>query len=137
MAGTLWGDRNGNEPTGYLLKPKDGFSSPPHIHNVSYRAVVISGLLHNDDPDAESMWMPKGSFWTQPKGQVHITGAKGEAPLAYVEIEEGPYLVFPAKDAFQSQESPVNVDKSNLVWLDASDVSWVDQSGGTAAKNKP
>lgn len=41
MAGTLWGDRNGDEPTGYLLKPKDGFQSPPHIHNVSYRGVVI------------------------------------------------------------------------------------------------
>ena len=137
MAGTLWGDRNGDEPTGYLLKPKDGFQSPPHIHNVSYRAVVISGLLHNDDPDAEFMWMPQGSFWTQPKGQVHITAAQGDSPLAYVEIEQGPYLVLPAIEAFLSPVRPVNVDKSNLVWLNASDVSWVDKSGSPAAGNEP
>jgi hypothetical protein len=61
-AGTLWGDRNGPGPTGFLLKPADGFKSPPHIHNVSYRGVVISGLVHNDDPNADDMWMPTGSF---------------------------------------------------------------------------
>ena len=27
-AGTLWGDRNGSGPTGFLLKPTDGFESP-------------------------------------------------------------------------------------------------------------
>ena len=56
----------------------DGFSSPPHIHNVTYRAMVIKGLVHNDDPEAENMWMPPGSFWTQPAGEAHITSAKGE-----------------------------------------------------------
>lgn len=35
QAATLWGDRNGSGPTGFLLRPADGFSSPPHIHNVS------------------------------------------------------------------------------------------------------
>lgn len=137
MAGNLWGDRTKEGSTGYLLKPKDGFQSPPHIHNVSYRAVVINGFLHNDDPDAEYMWMGPGSFWTQPKGQVHITAAKGEAPIAYVEIERGPYLVLPTKEAFLSQLRPVNVDKSNLVWLDASDVSWVDRSGALGMETEP
>ena len=47
-AGTLWGDRNGTGPTGFLVQFVDGFSSPPHIHNVSYRGVVINGLIHND-----------------------------------------------------------------------------------------
>lgn len=137
MAGNLWGDRTKKGSTGYLLKPKDGFQSPPHIHNVSYRAVVISGHLHNDDPDAEFMWMPEGSFWTQPKGQIHITAAKGEAPMAYVEIDQGPYLVLPSKEAFLSQLRPVNVDRTNLVWLDASDVSWVHQSGAAATGDGP
>ena len=59
-AGTLWGDRKGSVPTGFLVKFVDGFSSPPHIHNVSYRGVVISGLIHNDDPDAADIWMPAG-----------------------------------------------------------------------------
>jgi hypothetical protein len=58
MAATLWGDRFGTGPTGFLLKPKGGFELPPHIHNVSYRGVVISGLIHNDDPNAVDMWMP-------------------------------------------------------------------------------
>lgn len=36
QAGTIWGDRKGTEPTGFLAKFVDGFSSPPHIHNVTY-----------------------------------------------------------------------------------------------------
>ena len=137
MAGTLWGDRSGTGPTGFLLKPKDGFESPPHIHNVSYRGVVISGLIHNDDPNAADMWMPAGSFWTQPKGEVHITAAKGIDTLAYIEIEKGPYLVLPAEKAFDSGERPVNVDKSNIVWLDASDITWIDQPGMPGSANGP
>ncbi len=117
-AGTLWGDRNGTGPTGFLVEFVDGFSSPPHIHNVSYRGVVISGLIHNDDPDAADMWLPTGSFWTQPKGEVHITAAKGSTNVAYIEIEQGPYLVLPTDEAFDSGERPVNVDASNIVWID-------------------
>ncbi len=117
-AGTLWGDRNGTGPTGFLVQFVDGFSSPPHIHNVSYRGVVISGLIHNDDPDAADLWMPAGSFWTQPKGEVHITAAKGSTNVAYIEIEQGPYLVLPTEKAFDSGERPVNMDTSNIVWVD-------------------
>ncbi len=132
-AGTLWGDRNGTEPTGFLLKPPADFESPPHIHNVSYRGVVIQGVIHNDDPEAANMWMPAGSFWTQPKGEIHITAAEGTDALAYIEIEKGPYLVLPAEEHFDSGERPVNVDKSNIVWLDASDIIWVDQPGAQVA----
>lgn len=124
-AGTLWGDREGTGPTGFLLKPPRDFESPPHIHNVSYRGVVIKGVIHNDDPDAANMWMPAGSFWTQPKGEVHITAAKGSDSLAYIEIEAGPYLVQPSEEAFDSGERPVNVDERNIVWLSASDIKWI------------
>ena len=118
QAGTLWGDRKGTVPTGFLAKFVDGFSSPPHIHNTTYRAVVISGGIHNDDPDAADMWMPSGSFWTQPKGEVHITAAKGDINVALVEIDRGPYLVLPPEEAFDSGERPINVDASNVVWTD-------------------
>lgn len=117
-AATLWGDRKGSVPSGFLVKFTDGFSSPPHIHNVSYRGVVISGLVHNDDPMAKKMWMPPGSYWTQPKGEEHITAAKGKTNIAYIEIDKGPYLVQPKSQAFDSGERPVNIDKSNIVWLD-------------------
>lgn len=132
MAGTLFGDRNGNEPTGYLLKPQNGLSSPPHIHNVSYRGLVISGLLHNDDPNAANMWMPSGSFWTQPKGEVHITSAMGDDALAYIEIDQGPYLVMPVEQHFDSGERPVNMDQSNIVWVDAKDIEWISQDKGAS-----
>ncbi|VGO17637.1 hypothetical protein PDESU_06238 [Pontiella desulfatans] len=132
-AGTLWGDRNGTEPTGFLLKPPSNFESPPHIHNVSYRGVVIQGVIHNDDPDAAEMWMPPGSFWTQPKGEVHITAAEGQTSLAYIEIEKGPYLVLPEEQHFDSGERPVNVDEQNIVWLSASDINWVDEDGAQMA----
>ena len=137
QAGTIWGDRKGTVPTGFLAKFKDGFSSPPHIHNVTYRALVISGLIHNDDPDAEEMWMPAGSFWTQPAGEPHITSAKGGENIVYVEIDEGPYLVKPIEEAFDNGERPVNMDKSNIVWLDASKTSFINgeisQSGPKVA----
>ena len=118
QAGTLWGDRKGTVPTGFLARFVDGFSSPPHIHNATYRAVVISGSIHNDDPDAADMWMPSGSFWTQPRGEVHITAAKGDISVALVEIDRGLYLVLPPEEAFDSDERPINVDASNVVWAD-------------------
>lgn len=118
-AGTLWGDRSADVATGFLVQFKDGFSSPPHIHNVSYRGIVLSGLVHNDDPDAANMWMPPGSYWTQPKGESHITAAKGSMNMAYIEIDEGPYLVRPIDQAFDSGERPINVVPTNIVWLDS------------------
>jgi quercetin dioxygenase-like cupin family protein len=136
-AGTLWGDRNGTAPTGFLVKFAYGFSSPPHIHNVSYRGVVISGRIHNDDPDAADMWMPAGSFWAQPKGEVHITAARGSANMAYIEIEAGPYLVLPTEKAFDSGERPVNLDISNIVWMDASSITWLGKPGMSTSAREP
>ncbi len=131
-AGTLWGDRNGSGATGFLLKPSDGFASPPHIHNVSYRGIVIRGLIHNDDPEAAALWMPAGSFWTQPRGEVHITAAEGADTLAYIEIEAGPYLVQPSEEAFDSGERPINLHRTNVVWQDAADLEWIRVTGADA-----
>lgn len=121
-AADLWGDRTKDTASGILLQFPEGFSSPPHIHNITYRGVVISGELHNDDPKAENMWLPAGSYWTQPAGEAHITAANGKKNVAYIEINSGPYLVQPAEKAFDNGERPVNIDKSNIVWLSASDV---------------
>ncbi|MEM6505079.1 MAG: DUF4437 domain-containing protein [Planctomycetota bacterium] len=118
QAANLWGDRAENVATGFLVKFVDGFSSPPHIHNVMYRGVVIAGEAHNDDPGAADMWMPAGSFWTQPAGEVHITSARGQTNIAYIEIDSGPYLVAPPDQSFDNGERPVNVHKDNLVWVD-------------------
>lgn len=125
-AGKLWGDRKTEDASGFLVQFVDGFSSPPHIHNVTYRGVVLEGLVHNDDPDASEMWLPAGSYWTQPAGQVHITAARGDVNLVYIEIASGPYLVLPTDEAFAEQEAPINVDASNVMWLDASDLVWID-----------
>ena len=126
-AGELWGDRTKNEPAGFLVKFKKGFSSPPHIHNITYRGVVIKGLLHNDDENAEKQWLPAGSYWQQPAGEAHITAADGEENMALLDIQEGPYLVKPTSEAFDNGERPVNVDKTNLVWLNANDIQWVSE----------
>lgn len=126
QAGTIWGDRKGNVATGFLAKFVDGFSSPPHIHNVTYRAVVIKGTIHNDDPSAKDMWMKPGSFWTQPVGESHITSANGDENMALVEINEGPYLVKPVDEAFDNKKRPINIDASNVVWLNSDETNWVD-----------
>ncbi|WP_299184479.1 DUF4437 domain-containing protein [uncultured Aquimarina sp.] len=125
QAGTIWGDRNKEVPTGFLAKFIDGFSSPPHIHNVTYRAIVISGSIHNDDPKAKNMWMKPGSFWTQPAGESHITSAKGAENIALVEIDKGPYLVKPIDKAFDNGERPINIDVSNIIWLDHYATNWI------------
>lgn len=132
LAGTLWGNRKADVATGYLGKFADGFSSPPHIHNVTYRAIVIKGSIHNDDPSASKMWMKNGSFWTQPVGEAHITAAKGEENMAYIEIDEGPYLVNPIEDAFDNGERPINIDATNIVWLESNNINWVDPKSGVS-----
>ena len=125
QAGTIWGDQTKDGESGFLVKFIDGFSSPPHIHNVTYRGIVLGGGLHNDDPDAAPMWMGVGSYWTQPAGEVHITSARG-ASIGYVEIQSGPYLVKGVTEAFDNGERPVNVDSTNRVWLDASGTTWIE-----------
>ncbi|WP_321324506.1 DUF4437 domain-containing protein [uncultured Parasphingorhabdus sp.] len=136
-AGNLWGDRTTPGASGFLVKFEKGFASPPHIHNVTYRGLVIEGLMHNDDPDAANMWLPPGSFWTQPAGEYHITAAKGSGNLAYIEIQDGPYLVKPTDEAFDNGERPINVDPSNLVWLDASDIAWLELPESAKTGNPP
>lgn len=127
-AADLWGDRTKDMATGMLVQFQKGFSSPPHIHNITYRGIVIEGLMHNDDPAAEKMWLPNGSFWTQPVGESHITAADGQDNLIYLEIDSGPYLVLSAEKAFDNGERPINVSERNLVWLDAKDVNWLKKS---------
>lgn len=124
-AAELWGDRSKNSPTGMLVRFNPGFSSPPHSHNISYRGVVIEGMVHNDDPGAEKMWMPTGSFWTQPAGENHITAATGARSLIFLEIDSGPYLVEPANTRFDNGERPINLHTRNLVWLDADSLAFV------------
>ncbi|WP_299064273.1 DUF4437 domain-containing protein [uncultured Polaribacter sp.] len=124
-AGKLWGDRTKNEPAGFLVKFNKGFSSPPHIHNITYRGVVIKGLLHNDDEQAEKQWLSAGSYWQQPAGEAHITAADDNENMAFLDIQEGPYLVKPTSEAFDNGERPVNVDKTNIVWLNAKDIEWI------------
>jgi quercetin dioxygenase-like cupin family protein len=129
QSGRLWGNIRENETSGMLVTFADGFQSPPHIHNITYRAVVIEGAVHNDDPTAEKMWMGPGSFWTQPLGETHITAAKGANTTIFLEILSGPYLVKPATDAFDAGERPINVDAGNIVWLGAADSAWITGDG--------
>ncbi|MCU7553783.1 DUF4437 domain-containing protein [Alteromonas sp. ASW11-19] len=126
-AADLWGDRTKDMATGMLVKFNKGFSSPPHIHNITYRGIVIEGLMHNDDPSAEKMWLPPGSFWTQPTGENHVTAADGKKNLIYLEIDSGPYLVLSSDKAFDSGERPINIDERNLVWLSAKDIKWLNK----------
>ena len=128
-AANLWGDRTKDSATGMLVRFNKGFSSPPHIHNISYRGVVIKGLMHNDDPSAQTMWMPTGSYWTQPAGEDHITSANGEENLIYLEIDSGPYLVKPSKEQFDNGERPLNLHEANMVWLSQIDVPSLHASG--------
>lgn len=46
-AATLWGDRGGDEHTGFLVRFADGFSSPPHIHDVA--ALKFFGELREEE----------------------------------------------------------------------------------------
>jgi len=126
QAGQLWGDIREDVASGVILTFADGFSSPPHIHNIGYRAVVIEGGIHNDDPSAAKLWMGSGSYWTQPAGEVHITAAKpGGKGVSFLEIFSGPYLVKPSSEVFDAGERPINMTPDNIVWLNAKDSNWL------------
>ncbi|WP_339344285.1 DUF4437 domain-containing protein [uncultured Alcanivorax sp.] len=121
-AANLWGDRAVDTATGMLVRFNKGFQSPPHIHNITYRGIVIKGQMHNDDPDAQPMWMPATSFWTQPAGADHITAAAAADNLIYLEIDAGPYRVQPSSKAYDNGEHPLNVHADNLVWQDGDEL---------------
>ncbi len=128
-AANLWGDRSSDSATGMLVRFNKGFESPPHIHNISYRGVVIEGQMHNDDPSAEKMWMPAGSFWTQPAGEDHTTAAQSDTNLIYLEIDSGPYLVKPSKEKFDNGERSLNLHRDNIVWLNHYDLKNIKADG--------
>jgi len=128
-AADLWGDRTKNTATGMLVRFNKGFESPPHIHNITYRGIVIEGAMHNDDPSAEKMWMPAVSFWTQPAGENHTTTANGSTNLIYLEIDSGPYLVQPSSKHFDNGERPLNLHKNNLVWLNDGELHDINATG--------
>lgn len=128
-AADLWGDRTKNTATGMLVRFNKGFESPPHIHNITYRGIVIDGAMHNDDPSAGKMWMPAGSFWTQPAGEDHTTAANGSANLIYLEIDSGPYLVQPSSEHFDNGERPLNLHKDNIVWLNDGELHEITAAG--------
>ncbi len=128
-AADLWGDRTKNTATGMLVRFNKGFESPPHIHNITYRGIVIEGAMHNDDPSAEKMWMPAVSFWTQPAGENHTTAANGSTNLIYLEIDSGPYLVQPSSKHFDNGERPLNLHKNNLVWLNDGELHDINATG--------
>lgn len=128
-AADLWGDRTSDSATGMLVRFNKGFESPPHIHNITYRGIVIKGQMHNDDPNAEKLWMPTGSFWTQPAGEDHTTAANSDANLIYLEIDSGPYLVKPSKQKFDNGERSLNLHRDNIVWLNPSDLNNIKADG--------
>ena len=136
QAGVLWGDIREDVASGVLLRFAEGFSSPPHIHNITYRAVVRSGEVHNDDPSAANMWMGPGTFWTQPAGEVHITSARpGLGETAFLEILDGPYLVQPSDLAFDNGERSLNLLRANMIWMNTDEFNWLgaDASGAQVA----
>ncbi len=117
-AADLWGDRTKDTATGMLVR---------------FRSIVIEGEMHNDDPNAAKMWMPTGSFWTQPAGEDHTTAANDKTNLIYLEIDEGPYLVKPSKEHFDNGERPINVHADNMVWLQKSDLVNIAANGVSVA----
>lgn len=128
-AADLWGDRTSDTASGILLQFPQGFESPPHIHNVTYRGVVITGELHNANSEAATMWMPAGSFWIQPAGGEHVTAANGKKNIAFIEINNGPYLVLPTAEAFDQGESQINIDVSDIVWTGSTETISLGHTG--------
>ena len=119
QAGTLWGSRTGHGPSGFLLKPVDGFRSPPHIHTMTYYGVVIRGTIHNAEPSEKDVFLPAGSYWAQPGGGIHITAARGSA-LAYIEVEG-------AFDVLPPEKATGDIRGSGTL---AADIQWSDAPGG-------
>ena len=78
---------------------------------------------------------PPVRFGLSQREKIHITSSRG-AGIAYIEIENGPYLVLPTEEANDNGERPINVISSNMVWLDASSTSRIKQPATGASGEK-
>ena len=50
QAGTLWGDRKGAMPTGFLVNFVDGFLSPPRNTLLSWSRGMPSAIIRSNEP---------------------------------------------------------------------------------------
>jgi len=84
------------------------------------------------------MWMPRGSYWTQPAGEPHVTSAKEEINTAFIEIDSGPYLVKSVNKAYDNGERPFNIHSSNITWQQAENIKvaplWASKNGQITGK---
>lgn len=127
------GDFKKDTPSGFLVKFKDGYKSPLHVNSTDYKAIAIDGRFHNGAKNAEAMWMGQGSYWTQPKGEVHETFATfAKEPLAFIEVDSGIYKEQSEDKATNNNAQPINMDASNIIWLDANNANWLDEKASVA-----
>lgn len=114
---------------GMLVWFKKGFELLFYIYNIIYCGVVIEGLMYNDDFIVVKMWMLSGLFWIQFVGEDYIIVVDGEINMIYLEIDFGFYLVQLLDDWFDNGEWFLNLYKSNIVWLDFSELYDIDVDG--------
>ncbi|PKB00579.1 uncharacterized protein DUF4437 [Flavobacteriaceae bacterium MAR_2009_75] len=87
--------------------------------------MVIKGLLHNDDENAENNGFRQVLIGNSQQAKHILPRQMVKIIWRFLDIQEGPYLVKSTSEAFDNGERPVNVDKTNLVWLNANDIEWV------------
>ncbi len=104
-----------------IVRFPGNFETPLHTHKFSYSAVALSdGLFHGRAKD-DKHDVTKGSFWTQPGGEAHLDGCKGDDFCYFFVVFEGPVNMTPV-------ETPV--EKSAGTSTAYADIKWKEVKGG-------
>lgn len=93
---TLWGDFNRGQ-AGVLLKLPGGFKSSVHAHTADYRAIVISGTWVHVVPESgegEGIKLTLGSYWTQPRDQMHEDECVSPEGSVFFRFSEGKFQTY-------------------------------------------
>lgn len=97
------------------------FKTPLHTHKFGYSAVALSeGLFHGRSTE-DNHDITKGSFWTQPGGEAHLDGCKGDQFCYFFIVFAGPVDLTPVKTP---------VEKSAGSTTAYADIQWKEVKGG-------
>lgn len=81
---------------GTIVKLPAGFVSPVHAHTQDYYAIVISGVVVNNQPGQTDVPLATGSYWFQRGEENHVTKCISKVECVFVTNQSDKFdFIFP------------------------------------------
>jgi quercetin dioxygenase-like cupin family protein len=111
----------GTGPFSAVVRFPAGLKMPLHSHKHSYTGMALSEGLYHGTSDAAAHDAPKGSSWSQPAGEAHVDGCKGDKPCYFLVTFDGPVNMVLEKEAVAEAKSHMTA---------YGDLKWTEVKGG-------